>query len=140
DGVSVADEEVSNTDAADSRDEAGRAPLSSGTAADGVPEEIADEAVMTEPQNVTEERNAAVPDTTSHSPATEQSRKPVRRRGIRLYGSIATSLAFQKMTPFANDGVRIESFYSRPVLSTGRVGLSLQAGIQHQVGRRVEMY
>lgn len=63
-----------------------------------------------------------------------------KRRIFILYASLSTGLSFQKITPFINDGVVIESFHTKPVFSADRLGVSLQAGIQSKIAKRFEIF
>lgn len=63
-----------------------------------------------------------------------------RKRAIRLYVALSPSLSFQEITPLANDGFVVERFSSRPFLSADRLGVSIHAGTQLRVGRRLEIY
>jgi hypothetical protein len=66
---------------------------------------------------------------------------PARKRHpLVFYGSVSPSLGFQKISPFKNDGLSIESFYRKPILSEDRLGLSVKGGLQWQVGRRLQVY
>jgi hypothetical protein len=63
-----------------------------------------------------------------------------KRHSLVFYGSVSPSLGFQKISPFRNDGLSIESLYRKPIFSEDRLGLSVKGGLQWQVGRRLQVY
>jgi hypothetical protein len=66
---------------------------------------------------------------------------PARRKaGFTFYAAVSPSLTFQRLIPVANDGVIIESVDVRPVFSSDRLNVALQAGIQSRIGRRFEIF
>jgi hypothetical protein len=57
-----------------------------------------------------------------------------------MYASMAPSMNYLKFVPLANDGVVINSIRSNSVLSSGRMGLSFEAGLQGMISKRVEFF
>jgi hypothetical protein len=73
-------------------------------------------------------------------PEEAETRRPSRKRRPVLYGSISSSLAFNKIIPDKGDGVAIGSIVSRPVLAHDRIGFTLNTGVQLQISRNLEVY
>lgn len=73
-------------------------------------------------------------------PEEAETRKPSRKRRPVLYGSISSSLAFNKIIPDKGDGVAIGSIVSRPVLAHDRIGFTLNTGVQLRISRSLEVY
>lgn len=75
-----------------------------------------------------------------HVKETEKKNRAKRKNKLVIYASVTPSLAYQKVTPEKNDGIVINRFNARSVLSADRFGLNLEAGVQGRLSEKLEFY
>ena len=62
------------------------------------------------------------------------------KRGFAFYMLVTPQLSFQRIMPVDDDGIVINKFYNQSVLAAERFGLSIDAGIQGRITKRLEYY
>jgi hypothetical protein len=80
-------------------------------------------------------------DSVKNQPKKIESKKSGRKkRRLTLYTTVTPLLTYQKVTPYKNDGIVINRFNARPVLSADRLGLNIEAGVQGKLSEKLEFY
>lgn len=81
----------------------------------------------------------AVPDSIELTDTREPGeKKKKKRKGISFYSLVTPTLSYYRISPLAEDHIVIERLKSPPVLSAGRLGISIEAGIQGKITSRLE--
>ncbi len=81
----------------------------------------------------------AVPDSIELTDTREPGeKKKKKRKGISFYSLVTPTLSYYRISPLAEDHIVIERLKSPPVLSAGRLGISIEAGIQGKITGRLE--
>ncbi|HEY3406407.1 MAG TPA: hypothetical protein VGK59_23630 [Ohtaekwangia sp.] len=70
----------------------------------------------------------------------EKKNKKKIRKHTQLYFTATPSLAFQKMTPTENDQVVVKGIVPESIMSTNRLGISLETGFQRRILKKLEVY
>lgn len=64
----------------------------------------------------------------------------VRKRRLTFYATVSPALSFVRVIPVSSDGVVVSEFSNPSILSAERFGLSVDAGVQGSITRRLEYY
>lgn len=72
--------------------------------------------------------------------AEKKEKEQKKRKGTTMYFSLTPSLAYQKITPRSNDEMIISSLPSESIFSSNRFGISLEAGFQKRIFKKLEVY
>lgn len=64
----------------------------------------------------------------------------VRKRRLTFYGTVSPALSFVRVIPVSSDGVVVSEFSNPSILSAERFGLSVDAGVQGFITKRLEYY
>lgn len=76
----------------------------------------------------------------TESPEKEKKQSSRRKRPLIFYVTIAPALTYQKFAPVAGDGIIINSFNSKSVMSSERFGFSFDMGLQYPVADKLEIF
>jgi hypothetical protein len=72
-------------------------------------------------------------------PEVKDSRR-VRKRRLTFYANVSPALSFVRVIPVSSDGVVVSEFSNPSILSAERFGLSVDAGVQGFITKRLEYY
>lgn len=68
-------------------------------------------------------------------------KKPEKKKGpLIVYSTITPLLTYHKVTPYENDGIVINKFNGKPILSGERLGASVEVGVQGRLSEKLEFF
>jgi hypothetical protein len=82
--------------------------------------------------------SAFVKDSVAQSSKEEKKRK--KNDGLRMYVSLTPNLVYNKITPLANDGIVISGIRPTAALSTERLGVGAEVGMESSITKKLSYY
>jgi hypothetical protein len=70
----------------------------------------------------------------------EKNSKQLRKRKHTFYAMVTPSLSFHRADPVSRDGIVVTRFANKSILSGGRFGFSINAGVQGYISKRLDYY